>query len=179
MEYAGHMFYMIQRRTIRDLIIRAQPQLSATARKAGYTEISRLDGDIEKHFKDVTTRTEPLFEVYSRFLAAAKFLNGFNTMKWLGIGNRIKWMKLCALIWHYRKGEINDFRFDIDDKKMGLKLDRRLQNLNEMQLNRYLTQIDGGVCLETMPDISISKQNISAFGIKFYPSRNMAMEISL
>ena len=178
-EYAGRMYYMIQRRTIRDLIIRAQSQLSAKARKAGYTEISRLDGDIEKHFKDVTTNTEPLFDVYSRFLSTVKFLNGFNTMKWLSIGNRIKWMKLCALIWYFRAGEINDFRFDVDDKKMGLKLDMRLQNLNEMQLNRYLTQIDGGDCMEPMPNISISRWNMSAFGIKFYITRNKTMEISL
>jgi radical SAM superfamily enzyme YgiQ (UPF0313 family) len=179
MEYAGRMYYMIQRRTIRDLIIRAQSHLTAEIRKANYAEISRLDGDIETHFKDVTASTERLFDVYSRFTAVAKFLNGFKTMKWLSIENRIKWMKLCALAWHFGKGEIYDFRFDMDDKKVGLKLDMRLQNLNEMQLNRYLTQIDGGVCLETMPDISISERNISAFGITFYQSRNMAMEISL
>ena len=69
MEYAGRTYYMIQRRTIRDHIIRAQSPLSAKARKAGYTGISRLDGEIETHFKDVTKTTEPLYDVFSRFQA--------------------------------------------------------------------------------------------------------------
>jgi len=102
-----------------------------------------------------------------RFLAAVQFSNGFDTMKWLNIGNRIKWMKICALLWHLKGRKINDFRFDIDDQKTGLDLDRRLQALDELQLNRYLAQIDGGAPLESLPDISITSQYVSALGFTF------------
>jgi anaerobic magnesium-protoporphyrin IX monomethyl ester cyclase len=179
MEYAGRMFYMIQRRTIRDLIIRAQPHYTAAKRKAAYHEIVQNDGDIEKHFKDVTIRTEPAMDVFMRFLAAVQFLSGFDTMKWLNIGNRIKWMKICAMLWHLKGRKINDFRFDNDDKQAGLDLDRRLQALDESQINRYLTQIDAGASLESLPDISISKQHISAFGFTFCKPKNKATGISL
>ena len=151
-EYADRMFYMIARRTIRDLIIRAQSRFSAEKRKAAYSEIEILDDDIEKHFKDVTTATESLFDVFARFLAAVQFINGFNTMKWLGIGN--------------------------DDKKTGFDLHRRLRTLNESQLNRYLAQIDGGAYLVSMPGFSISNQHISAFGFTFCIENNGTLSYS-
>jgi len=179
MEYAGRMFYMIQRRAIRDLIIRAQSHVTAAKRKAAYHEIVQNDEDIEKHFKDVTISTEPVIDVFMRFLAAVQFSNGFDTMKWLNIGNRIKWMKICAMLWHLKGRKINDFRFDNDEKKTGLDLDRRLQALDESQLNRYLAQIDGGTSLESMPDIYISNQHISAFGFIFCQPTDKAIGISL
>ena len=179
MEYAGRMLYMIQRRTLRDLIIRAHSNVTAGRRKAAYLEIVKMDEDAEKHFKDVTISTEPAIDVFVRFLAAVQFLNGFDTMKWLRIGNRLKWMKICALMWHSKKREINDFRFDIDDKKTGLELDRRLQILAEWQLNRCLAHIDGGASLESLPDINISNQHISAFGFTFCKAKNRTLEISL
>ena len=117
MEYAGRMLYMIQRRTIRDLIVRAQGKLAAEKRKTAYDEIIQYDGDSEKHFKDITTATEPSHNVFLRFLAAAKFFNGFGTMRWLSIDNRIKWMKICALVWESMRREISDFRFSQDSKK--------------------------------------------------------------
>jgi hypothetical protein len=103
-----------------------------------------------------------------RFLAAVQFSNGFDTMKWLNIGNRIKWMKICTLLWHQKDRKINNFRFDIDDQKTGLDLDRRLQALDELQLNRFLAQIDGGASLESLPYISITNQYASALGFTFY-----------
>jgi radical SAM superfamily enzyme YgiQ (UPF0313 family) len=175
MAYAGRMLYMIQRRTIRDLIVRAQSHYTAAKRKAAYHEIVQHDEDIEKHFRDVTISTEPAIDGFMRFLAAVQFSNGFDTMKWLNIGNRIKWMKICATLWHLKGRKINDFRFDNDDKKTGLDLDRRLQALNESQLNRYLTQIDGGASLESLPHINITNQYISAFGFTFCSRDNMAI----
>ena len=179
MDYAGRMFYMIQRRTIRDLIIRAQSHYTAAKRKAAYHEIVQNDKDIEKHFKDITVTTESAFDVFVRFLAAVKFLSVFETMRWLSIGNRIKWMKICAMLWHLKGRKINDFRFENDDKKAGLDLDRRLQVLNESQLNRYLAQIDAGASLESLPDINISNQHIAAFGFTFCKAKNRTLEISL
>ncbi len=167
MEYAGRMLYMVQRRTIRDLIIRAQSHFTAVKRKAAYNEIIQNDDDIEKHFKDITADTESTFDVFVRFLAAVQFLNGFETMRWLSIGNRIKWMKICAMVWHLKGSEIDDVRFEIDDQKAGLDLDRRLGSLDESLLNRYLAQIDAGASLDSLPHISILNQHISAFGFTF------------
>ena len=50
MEYAGRMLYMIQRRTMRDLIIRARCDDAADPRKNVYHELIQSDGDSEKHF---------------------------------------------------------------------------------------------------------------------------------
>jgi radical SAM superfamily enzyme YgiQ (UPF0313 family) len=179
MEYAGRMFYMIQRRTIRDLIIRAQSHVTAARRKDAYHEIVQNDGDIEKHFKDVTISTEPALDAFMRFLAAVQFSNGFDTMKWLSIGNRIKWMKICAMLWHLKGRKINDFRFDSDDKKAGLDLDRRLQTLDESQLNRYLAQIDAGISPDSLSDISQVNKLVSAFGLGFSAVGANTLEIDL
>jgi anaerobic magnesium-protoporphyrin IX monomethyl ester cyclase len=179
LEYAGRMLYMIQRRAIRDLIIRAHSHYSAAKRKAAYHEIVQKDEDIEKHFKDVTISTEPALDVFMRFLAAVQFSNGFDTMKWLNIGNRIKWMKICAMLWHLKGRKINDFRFDSDDKKAGLDLDRRLQTLDESQLNRYLAQIDAGISPDSYPDISQFNKLVSAFGLGFSAVGANTLEIDL
>ena len=179
MEYAGRMFYMIQRRTIRDLIIRAQAHYTAAKRKAAYHEIVQHDEDIEKHFRDVTINTEPAIDGFMRFLAAVQFSNGFDTMRWLNIGNRIKWMKICAMVWHLKGRKINDFRFDNDDKKTGLDLDRRLQALDESQINRYLTQIDGGILPDSFPDINQVDQQVFAFDLSFSGLGANTFEIDL
>ena len=179
MEYAGRMFHMIQRRTIRDIIIRAHSPFSARKRKAAYAEIVKLDENVEKHLKDVTVDIEPLFDVLSRFLASANFLNGYDTMKMLSIRNRIKWMKICSLIWYSTEREISDFRFVIDDDQTGQKLNFSLQNLNEIHLNRYLAQADSGDSPDALPDLSISNPDISAFGILFRKAKNFTVEISV
>ena len=179
MEYAGRMFYMIQRRTIRDLIIRAQSDYSAAKRKAAYHEIVQHDEDIEKHFRDVTISTEPAIDGFMRFLAAVQFSNGFDTMRWLNIGSRINWMKICAMVWHLKGRKINDFRFDNDDKKTGLALDRRLQALDESLINRYLAQIDAGISPDSFPDIHRDSQRLCAFGIRFFFVGDSALEIDL
>jgi hypothetical protein len=167
LDYAGRMLYMIQRRTIRDLIIRARSKCTGTARRAAYDELIQHDGDCEKHFKDITAASESTHDVPVRFLAAVKFENGFETMRWLSIGNRIKWMKICAMIWHLKGRKINEFRFNKEDRKTGLALDRHLGKLEESLLNKYLIQIDGSISLDSLPHFSISNQHISAFGIMY------------
>jgi len=179
MEYAGRMLYMIQRRTIRDLIIRAQLHSNAATRKTAYFAILQNDEDIEKHFKDITAHTESTFDVLVRFLATVQFLNGYEAMRWLSIGNRIKWMKICAMVWHLKGREIDAIRFDNDNKKTGLELDRRLRVLDESQLNRYLVQIDAGVSPDSFADISLANSKISAFGISFSTAGATAFEIDL
>ncbi len=179
MEYAGRMLYIIQRRTIRDLIVRAQPDISAGMRKAAYYEILNIDEDREKHFKDITTDTESSPDVLMRFLAAASFLNGFETMRRWSIGNRIKWMKICAMVWHLKGRGIDDFRFDADGKKTGLDVDRLLGTLDELKLNRYLARIDAGISPVSFPDISQVNQKIFAFGISFSVVENRTLVIDL
>ncbi len=179
MEYANRMFYMIKRRTIRDLIIRAQSELTHEKRKSAYEEIITIDGDAERHFKDVTSSTEPDSEVFNRFLANAQFSNGFDTMKCLSIDNRIKWMKICTVVWHFNGRVINNFRFDNDHKEVGIEIDRQLQTLDELRLNRYLSQIDSGVSTELFPDIIYSNQHIFVFGFTFFSYKNRTIEIVL
>ena len=167
MEYAGRMLYMIQRRTMRDLIVRARCDHTADLRKNAYHELLQFDGDSEKHFKNITANTESTFDVLVRFLAAARYINGFETMRRLSIANRIKWMKICAMVWHLKGRKIDGFRFDNDDQKTGLDLDRRLRALDDLLLNRYLAQIDGGISPDSFPDINPINQHFYAFGIGF------------
>ena len=179
MDYANRMFYMIKRRTIRDLIIRAQPELTAENRKSAYEEILAIDGETERHFKDVTFSQEPISEAFNRFLAAVKFLNGFDTMKCLSIDNRVKWMKVCAVVWHLNGKQINNFRFADDHKEVGIALDRQLQALDGLRLNRHLSRIDSGTSIELFPDIVYSNQCISAFRFTFLPDKNKTIEVVL
>jgi radical SAM superfamily enzyme YgiQ (UPF0313 family) len=178
-EYAGRMLYMIQRRTIRDIIIRAQSNFTAATRKAAFQEIVKCDEDIEKHFKNITADTESTFDVLVRFLASVQFSNGYETMKRLNTGNRIKWMKICAMVWDLKRRKINDFRLNSDNQKIGLELNNRLQALDESLLSRYLAQIDGGISPDTLPDIYLVDQKISAFGIGFSVVEDRILEIDL
>ena len=177
MEYAGRMFYMIQRRTIRELIVRAQTELSADRREAAFREIVRLDNGVEKHFKDVTGSTEPVYDIFVRFLSAVQFENGFDTMKMLSIGNRIKWMKICALVWHLGGRQFNIFRFSQDQEKTGIGLDKRLHALDESRLNRYLNILDAQNAKTSLPDIVISEPDILAFGLEFCVIKNRIFQI--
>jgi radical SAM superfamily enzyme YgiQ (UPF0313 family) len=167
LDYAGRMLYMIQRRTIRDLIVRARSNCTAATRQAAYDKLFRHDGDSEKHFKDIAAASESTSDTLMRFLAAADFQNGFETMRRLTIANRIKWMKICAMAWHLRGRKINDFWFVSDDRKTGLELDRCLGMLDESRLNRYLAQIDGGNAPDSMADIRMVDHKIYVFGITF------------
>ena len=179
MEYAGRMLYMIQRRTIRDLVIRAQSNFTSATRKAAYQEIVKCDEDIEKHFKDITADTESTFDVLVRFLASVHFTNGFETMKRLNTGNRIKWMKICAMVWELKGRKITDFRFANDNRKIGLELNNRLQALDGSLLSRYMAQIDSGISPDSLPDINLVNQKISAFGIGFSVVGDRILEVDL
>jgi hypothetical protein len=119
-----------------------------------------------------------VLDVFVRFLAAVKFLNGFETMRWLNVGNRIKWMKIGAILWHLKERKISNFRFESDDKMAGFELERRLQAVNESQLNGYLVQIAAGVSPDSFPDICRINKQYSAFGIRFSHTGAGIFEIS-
>lgn len=179
LDYANRMFYMIERRTIRDLVICAQPDLTPETRRTAYLEIEEFDANYEKHFKDVTAFTETTSDIFIRFLGAVRFLNGFQTMKWLSVDNRIKWMKICAIVWHIKGRGLDAFRFEKDHRDVGLEIEKRLQKVEESRLNQYLVQIDTGFSMELFPDFAFSLQHISAFGFTHFTAKSNLIEITL
>ncbi len=96
-ELAHRMFYMIERRTIRDLIVRAQNELTPQSRRNAYLEVLERDEGKEARLEEVTESPES-FRVFTDFISTVRFTNGFQTMKRLSIPNRIKWMRLCAVL---------------------------------------------------------------------------------
>jgi hypothetical protein len=51
--------------------------------------------------------------------------------------------------------------------------------LDELQLNRYLAQIDGGISADAMPDINRVDQQIDAFGIGFFVIEDRRLKVDL
>ena len=92
-------------------------------------------------------------------------------MRWLSIANRIKWMKICAMVWELKSREIDNFRFGHDSKKTGVDLGRRLRALDESQLNRYLAQIEGGISPDSLPDINPINQQFLRFWDRLFGCR--------
>jgi anaerobic magnesium-protoporphyrin IX monomethyl ester cyclase len=127
-EFSWHVFHMIGRRTIRDLIIRAQPDLSPEKYRLAREEILIRDRGQEAHLKDLISSAEPWPEVFFRFLAVIKFQNGFQTMKALTIPHRLKWMKVCTALWVGTKQSFSEIRFITDDVKEGEHLNDLLEN---------------------------------------------------
>ena len=120
--FAWQSFHMIGRRTIRDLILRAQPDLSSDKYRRARGEILARDQGREAHLKDLASSAQPWPEVFFRFLAAVKFQNGFQTMKILTIPNRLKWMKVCAALWRETRQGFSQIRFEADEVKEGERL---------------------------------------------------------
>jgi anaerobic magnesium-protoporphyrin IX monomethyl ester cyclase len=140
-EFAWQSFHMIGRRTIRDLIIRAQPDLSPGKYCQARDEILIRDRGQEAHLKDLAPSAEPWPEVFSRFLAAVKFQNGFQTMKVLTIPNRIKWMKACAALWAGAKQNLSQIRFAADGVKEGARLNDFLENIPAATIDGFMERI--------------------------------------
>ena len=64
-------------------------------------------------------------------------------------------------------------------KKTGADLGRRLQALDESQLNRYLAHTDGGISPDSLPNISRAHGQIEAFGIEFSVVGGRIFEVDL
>ena len=169
--FANKMFYMMERRTIRDLIIRAQINLSPEKRNRAYMEILELDRGEEVHFRDVSAFTERQIDLFTKFLTNISFINGFHTMKILGIANRIKWMKLCSVIWGLLKKSFDKIHFDLDFEKVGMSLNEMMGRIDLHQLNIYLEMLDSEVLDQRLfKEITITDSSIRAFGVRFYLS---------
>jgi hypothetical protein len=137
-EFAWHDFHLIGRRTIRDLIIRAQPDLSPENHRRARGEILARDRGQEARLKDLAPSAEPWPEILSRFLAAVKFQNGFQTMKVLTIPNRLKWMKACAALWGRTKQNFSQIRFARDDVQEGERLNDLLESIPPEVIEGFL-----------------------------------------
>jgi anaerobic magnesium-protoporphyrin IX monomethyl ester cyclase len=144
-DFAQRIFYMVERRTIRDLIIRAQVDLTPEGRRNAYLEILERDAGKETHLKDVAHSPEQSSRVFTDFLTAIRFTNGFHIMKCFSIHNRIKWMKLCAIVWEREGRSFNRLGFDRDNEMVGRKLDVLLYKVDGHMLNKALGDLDQGI----------------------------------
>ncbi len=143
-EFALRIFYMMERRTIRDLIVRAQADRTPAGRRNAYLELLERDAGKEAHFRDVTEFPEQRFKTFTEFLTAIKFTNGFHTMKCLSIPNRIKWMKLCSIMWELTGRKFNRLGIERDNERTGEALGVLLERVNVHTLNRLLERLDKG-----------------------------------
>jgi anaerobic magnesium-protoporphyrin IX monomethyl ester cyclase len=149
-DFAHRMFYMMERRTIRDLIIRAQADLTPEGRRNAYLEILERDAGQETHLKDVAQSPEQSFSVLTDFLTAIGFINGFHIMKHFSIPNRIKWMKLCAIVWKREGRDFNRLGFEKDHEGVGKELDLLLERVHVHTLNRALESLDEKIVPECL-----------------------------
>ena len=133
-EYSKKILYMIERRTVRDLIVRAQETLTAEGRYNALQEIISRDNGAEDHFKDVTENAEESPETFRDFIAAVSFDNGFDTMKCLSVPNRVKWMKVCFIVWMNNNRRCNRFCFSPDSELAGGLLNETIQRVDDNRL---------------------------------------------
>jgi radical SAM superfamily enzyme YgiQ (UPF0313 family) len=166
-DYAQRLLYMIQRRTVRDLILRAQPRLTPALRAAALLDLSEQDRHAERHFKDVAAETEPLSGSFLKFLATARFDNGFQCMRLLRLPNRLKWMKLCGIAWLFSGKIGNRFTFVADERAAGEKLDLHLDGLRMESIDRCLEAADRGEACAAPFLERLRDGGMQVFGIPF------------
>jgi anaerobic magnesium-protoporphyrin IX monomethyl ester cyclase len=147
-DYACRILYMIERRTIRDLIVRAEEDLSPQDRSRNYEGILERDMGEEIHFRDVICHAESSSDLFRSFLSSVSFRNGYSTMKALSIQNRIKWMRVCSLLWGLEKRRFDGIRFSPESFQDGENLNRILDALD---MNR----------LHLLPEVSESTEETS------------------
>ena len=162
-EFAWHAFHMIARRTIRDLIIRAQPAISPQQYRRAREEILARDQEQEAYLKDLAPSADLWPEIFTRFLAAVKFQNGFQTMKVLSIPNRIKWMKACAALWGEMDPEFFQIHFAADWENRGEPLNEFLDSISAAAIDGFLERVEQGQKLQSRkPD-----GTLEIFGLRF------------
>ncbi|NWF55038.1 MAG: radical SAM protein [Syntrophaceae bacterium] len=162
-EFAWHAFHMIGRRTIRDLIIRAQADLSPEKYRRGREQILSRDRGQESHLKDLAPSAEPWPDLFSRFLAQVDFANGFESMKVLSVPNRIKWMKVCAAVWGAWGQNFSRVGFASDEEEQGKQLNELLDRLSGAAIDDLLEGVEQGQKLHlTKPD-----GTLEIFGLRF------------
>ena len=166
-EYSKKLFYMIERRTIRDLIAQSYRPMNHKNKQIVLSKIEILDKGKEKHLRDVTKKFEKSPKIFIDFLCQISFINGFYTMISFSVMNRIKWMKLCCILWHYNKRSFDKFRFEKDCVKIGEHLNKCLSKINQKYLHRKLVHEENNITHDSFKEIKeyLYKMNI-AFHIK-------------
>ena len=146
-DFAQRIFYMMERRTIRDLILQAQEEITPEKYRKARAEILQQDNGREAHFKDITPQTECHATNFTDFLANAEFQNGFQVMKRFSVPNRVKWMKICSLVWGSGGKKFNALRFEQDLEGLGDQFNLRLEEISSAELNHLLEAYEQGLSL--------------------------------
>jgi hypothetical protein len=157
---------MIARRTVRDLILCARSDPSPPLRAALLNKLSERDGHVERHFKDVAAGPEPLFLSFLYFLSAARFDNGYDTMRRLEIPSRLKWMKVCTLAWLGSGKACGRIAFAVEGKAIGKALERRLRGIRAEEIDRCLAAAETGEAPPAGVQL-LSDGGLRIFGILF------------
>jgi uncharacterized radical SAM superfamily protein len=168
-DFADKAFHIIERRTIRDHVVRAQENLTAEKRRRAYREILNQDAGKEAGVGKMTTAWEEAFPILTEFLAEIRFFNGFQTMGFLSIENRLKWMKLCAILWAWLDRGFNKIGVEKDHETLGKTLDSVLDTMENRTLNARLRALEHGRESD-YPRESLVRENkrIRAFDCTFY-----------
>lgn len=175
-EFAMRNFYAIQRRTIRDLIIRASPGLTPDKYRQNRKEILKIDGNAERRLIDLVPHGEEESETLNFFLTSVRFIKGFHVMKKLNVINRIKWMIICAIIWKLKNYIIKYIDFEKDSEEEGNMIERKLKLLPIEEL-LYLLDLKKQDSLLTSK-IVVMDENIRMWDFRFlYQSKDYILLI--
>ncbi len=168
LDFAQRLFYMVERRTIRDLILRAQEELTPEKYQDARKEILHQDGGREAHFKDITPQTERQARPFTDFLAGMKFRNGFQIMKRFTIPNRVRWLKICSLLWEAGNRSFSALRFEQDLEAIGDEFNRRLERISSAELTRLLEAAERGIPLEEISlEFQARRREFRFYGFRF------------
>jgi hypothetical protein len=178
LDFAGRIFTMIERRTLRDLIARAQEDLTPEMYEKAHAEILAKEGGEESSLRNVGGEGEPAFPTLTNFLARIRFENGYPIMTGLSILDRIKWMKVCALAWRLAGSKCDLMRFE--QEGLGEKYQIFLDRIPAVRVNQTLEKLDSGLEAEEIaPDIFRVGKEIRVFGFRFILDSEGLIRISL
>jgi hypothetical protein len=94
-------------------------------------------------------------------------------MKCFSVPNRIKWMKLCSIVWGLAGEGSGRFCFEQDHEGVGEDLDDLLEKLNVQRVNGFLKMFDKGIVNENLSKHVVKEGNrIKMFGFEFYRDGN-------
>ncbi|MBL7069277.1 MAG: radical SAM protein [Candidatus Omnitrophica bacterium] len=160
--------YAIFRRALRDLIVRAQEGLNYEKRKEALAEIRKIDKGRETKLDEYSQSwKQDQSPILYECTANVSFGNGFHIMKHLEIDNRIRWMKLTAVLWTLLEKRFNSIRFDNETEEIGPRFNMILQNI-PLLLESALKELDNGSTPADLDKyIEITDNRVDAFGIVF------------
>jgi hypothetical protein len=165
---SDQMLYMLERRTMRDLIVRAQEGLTPERRKSAYEEMLERDGGTEQNVEDLSHQFDGRFKEFTSFLTSIGFSNGFDTMKSLSVANRIKWMRLCAILWCLFEKKFDIGSFTTDSEVTGSWLNELLNGVSINTLNTMLRNVENGKPLGKLSAyVTVDGNKASIFDLEF------------